>query len=568
MRGTSTSKVLEELGEVVALLRQPLGVVVVGEDARELVLEHGQAAGLHADHRRARADLVAQGVQHAVQVALGDVQEPVVVQRSAAAHVALGDHDLPARVLDRLDAGHADVGVQVVVERVGPQHDAAPAGVAGPAPLLPPLLQRHRGEGRQVALLVEATDPLDQPGQARGLGHGVGDLGDAGRDPRGLVDEPEGVGVPGPPAAHALEVLVEELGLVRRHVDVDRAVVGAALAGQAQVQRVVDLPRLPPVGDDVALQHLEQQPGAAAGGVLLLLGDLVAGAHHLVAVGVAALADADAAQRRVREVAAVLLVGELHVGAGRVVVRAEPQVLVQLERVDDLARVHLPLGVPDALEVAHGLDEVGAVLLLEQLGLLLPVAVLARQRPAVGHDQVGGLLHERPVVPDALGGAQVEGDPRVHAPLAEVAVHRPAVAVPVVEVLQVAQVGTHDLGRHRGVLPAGPVVPPVGREGRGAQAALADLPDRLGVTAELLALVEPDAAVVDVGLLGQPVHELLRLVRARRRRRPSRTAPAARHGRRDARGAGPGRASSCAARARPRTAGGRWPPARSGGTAP
>ena len=48
-----------------------------------------------------------------------------------------------------------------------------------------------------------------------------------------------------------LVVVRQELRLVRRHVDVHRAVALAALARQAQVERVVDLLALPSVGDDV-----------------------------------------------------------------------------------------------------------------------------------------------------------------------------------------------------------------------------------------------------------------------------------------------------------------------------
>ena len=66
----------------------------------------------------------------------------------------------------------------------------------------------------------------------------------------------------------ALPVVGEEFGLVGCHVDVRRAVFLAALAGQAQVQRVAHRIGPPPVGDGrvgVPIQHLEQQPRPAAG---------------------------------------------------------------------------------------------------------------------------------------------------------------------------------------------------------------------------------------------------------------------------------------------------------------
>ena len=79
----------EELGEVVRLLREPLRVLVVRAAASELVLEDGDAARLDPDDRGARADLVAQRVEHALEVALGEVEEAVVVERPPAADVAL-----------------------------------------------------------------------------------------------------------------------------------------------------------------------------------------------------------------------------------------------------------------------------------------------------------------------------------------------------------------------------------------------------------------------------------------------------------------------------------------------
>ena len=300
---------------------------------------------------------------------------------------------------------------------------------------------------------------------------------------------------------------MEELGLVGRHVDVDRAVVRAPLAGQAQVERVIDLAALPAVGDDLAAQHLEEQPRAPARRVLLLARDHVARAHHALGVGLAALSDADAAQRRVREVAAVVGVGELHGRPRRVVIRSQLEVDVDRERIDDLARVHLALGIPDALELPEGLHDLGAVLLFEELGALLAVAVLARERAAVADAEVARLLHEVPVALDPVRVAQVEADPRMHAALAEVAVRRALVAVGVVERAQVAQVGP-DLRRRNGrVLPAGPVVVPVGRERGGAEAALADLPDRAAVAAFLRRGDDRDALALVAALAGQPRDE-------------------------------------------------------------
>src|SRR5690606_41985978 len=49
-------------------------------------------------------------------------------------------------------------------------------------------------------------------------------------------------------------VVMQELGLVGRHVHIDRTVTAASLAGQAQVECVADLVRAPAVGDQLAVQ--------------------------------------------------------------------------------------------------------------------------------------------------------------------------------------------------------------------------------------------------------------------------------------------------------------------------
>ena len=145
-----------------------------------------QDALRNPDHRHVAWHVLAQGVQHLPQVPLGRVQETVVVQRPAAAHVPVRHDDPPARGLDRLDAGHADLGVQVVVERVGEQHHR-PAGF-----FVPPRWRNHCCSviGRERGQRPPPVNPggqLGQPGQARGLQKEVDHLGHQGRQPRGLV---------------------------------------------------------------------------------------------------------------------------------------------------------------------------------------------------------------------------------------------------------------------------------------------------------------------------------------------------------------------------------------------
>ena len=134
-----------------------------------------------------------------------------------------------------------------------------------------------------------------------------------------LASGATGCGEPGPARQPAQRVvaarpepaavaLVQRLGLVGRHVDAGRAVRRAALAGQAQVERLVHLVGPPAAGDQRAVDHLLEHPGAAAGGVLLVPGGEVGRAHHAAGAGVVgdALADAGAAVHGVDDRAAVV----------------------------------------------------------------------------------------------------------------------------------------------------------------------------------------------------------------------------------------------------------------------
>ena len=147
----------------------------------------------------------------------------------------------------------------------------------------------------------------------------------------------------------------------------------------------------PAVGDRavaVAVEHLEQQPGAAAGGVLLLAGDLVGRAHHGAAVVLvlAALADPDAAvarpagtsrrRRGRRRTAARSAAGPSRrraAGAGRAGGVRRP-----------CRGSSGPAGSKSALTSSNRRDDLVAEHPRQQLAAGLPVAVLAGQRAAVG----------------------------------------------------------------------------------------------------------------------------------------------------------------------------------------
>src|SRR5437588_12013082 len=160
--------------------------------------------------------------------------------------------------------------------------------------------------------------------------------------------------------------------------------------------------------------------------------------------------------------------------------RANPEILVEAARVADLARVHPAVGVPDGLELAEGRHELVAEHLRQQLGPLLAVAVLARQRTPERHDEVGRLLDEGPVRREPRRAHEVEIGPGVDAPVAKVAVEGPRVPEAVVEVPEASEVPAEVFGGDGGVLPAGVVVGLARRPGRGGEPGLPDLPETAG----------------------------------------------------------------------------------------
>ena len=219
---------------------------------------------------------------------------------------------------------------------------------------------------------------------------------------------------------------------------------------------------------------------------------------------VAALGHPEAALDRGGERAAVVREREVGGEPGRAVVGAEAQALVELDVADQPVRVHLPVRIPDPLEVVERGHQLGAEHLREQLGAAVALAVLAGERAAVGDDQVGALLHERAERLDPWRGLEVEVHPRVYTALAEVAVVDAAVAVVVEDLLEVAQVGAELVRVDGRVLPVALGVHVAGRAAV-ADRALAHLPD-----ADLVGLVD-DHAGVDLG----PVREVLERLRAR-----------------------------------------------------
>ncbi len=182
----------------------------------------------------------------------------------------------------------------------------------------------------------------------------------------------------------ALVLLGEELGFVGGHVHRDRALGLAGFATEAKVEGLVNSLALEAFGAQRSGEHLPQKAGAAAGGVLLVAGGAIAGAHDAT-FGLETCADADAARGGALQRALVAEQNEVGLKLG-VLVRALSGLdwamaeildwVVNTGRIDELAGVHAVVGIPDGLELAESFDELGAEHLGQQRGAGLAIAML------------------------------------------------------------------------------------------------------------------------------------------------------------------------------------------------
>src|SRR6185312_11875268 len=170
----------------------------------------------------------------------------------------------------------------------------------------------------------------------------------------------------------AFPVMGKELGLVGRHVYTDRTISFTTLARKAEVKRILHVVIAPAFANGISLQHLPKQMRATSGGVFLFMRDHVTWAHGLVIENIGAFAAAvpypHASQRGMRELAFVVRELEMSFGLPWVVVSPEPQIFIQPIRVDNLAGIHLPIGVPYTLVLTEGLHNFIAEHLRQQLG--------------------------------------------------------------------------------------------------------------------------------------------------------------------------------------------------------
>ncbi|PSK58166.1 hypothetical protein B0E53_06977 [Micromonospora sp. MH33] len=317
--------VVQQLREGDRLLSQPGDVVVGREQLVRVAAEHRRAAGLQPNDPGAGPQVRTQHIYRTAQHPLRDVQLPGGDPSQSAAHRSVRHPYPPAGRLQHLHRRTGDARVKVVGEGIRPENDVPPEALAGRGAAGEPVLERLRREDRDVASLVDPAGGLGQAAEPGRVREGVDRTRQARRGGGHQRQPTHRVVLAGTQPAGV--VVGQELGLVGGHVHVHRAVRLAALARQAQVERVPHRLGTPAVADRAApggpVEHLEQQAGPAAGGVLLLPRDHVGGAHDTAGVA-AALADAHAAQHRLAEAAAVVGVGEDRLHGAVVVVHAQP----------------------------------------------------------------------------------------------------------------------------------------------------------------------------------------------------------------------------------------------------
>ncbi len=297
IRGSEIGILLQELGEREHRSVKCRDVRILGQQFGGVAAPNGSAAWFEADDGNAFLDVrsqhpgrVLQPAACAVELARGDPGQPTT-------GVLLENLRLVTKSNQDLDHRRKRVGFEGFRERVHPeQHAALVAWLVRMSCEQGRQLRlgRFLGEARDLATTIDACRVLERLAEDGGCANRVdrracdGDL----RDHASPARQPsQGVVVARTDAA--LVALVGDSGLVAGHVDPCRAVAAAALAGEAEVERLVDLGGAPALGDDGAVHHLLEDASATPGGILLISCRLVAGAHDAPAASVAGEALAD-----------------------------------------------------------------------------------------------------------------------------------------------------------------------------------------------------------------------------------------------------------------------------------
>ncbi len=272
----------------------------------------------------------------------------------------------------------------------------------------------------------------------------------------------------------------QEFRFVSRNVDAHRAIALATLAGEAEVERFFHGFAFPAVFDEVAFGHLPKQVGATAGGVLFLTRDAVAWTHHSAGI-VAAFADSHAAPGGRGQAAVVVGQVEVRLRLPGIVARAETQIFVEAVGIDELARIHLPIGIPERFELAESLHEFRAKHFGKQFAAGLPVSMFTGDGTSVADHKVGSVFHELAELANAFRRFEIVVHARMHAGMTEVPVEGAIEMMVLHQLAQVAEVGAQLLGSDGRVFKAFPAQRFAGDVRGHAQAGFADVPNAAGL---------------------------------------------------------------------------------------
>ncbi len=359
----------------------------------------------------------------------GGAHEALRQQRPPAAARIDDAHARPGRV-EHPQGGLADARLEEAGERVGHQHHV-PAAVRRAAGAGASAARARAGARRAPAR------PSAAPSRAsRGA-----------RDPRASSSwawpaRRVAQGTPRGPVAvgERLDLQARDMSTAAGHSDAQ------ALQPRQSSSASCRPSSARPAGD-LALERRAQQHGPSARRVALVAERLEARAHRAGGgpAGPVAVARLGGARQPA-------LGGERDRRAPRRARRRGPQAqpLVEALRVDEDPGVEDALRVEEVLELREGRDRRGPEHARQQLAAGPAVPVLARERAAERHDEVGRPLGDAPQRGDRAGRAQIH-------PGADVQAAHARVAVPG---------GVESLGAEDGAHAAGELGQPLGRHGR------------------------------------------------------------------------------------------------------
>src|SRR5215217_482422 len=198
-----------------------------------------------------------------------------------------------------------------IVKRVWPQDDAFSLDVGRWAlsvgrflPSLEPRLEIFARKHRNLSWRRDTDQFLYQAARNRRAVHKVDEARRKLRELRPDVNQSERVSVNW--TEPMFVVMREELGLVRRHIHMHRAIGLATFAGEAKIKRLLHVFVAPPAFHKfLVIQHFPEQSSATSRGMFFLAGHHVTRAHGPNLVP-AARAYTDAALRRVRKTSVVV----------------------------------------------------------------------------------------------------------------------------------------------------------------------------------------------------------------------------------------------------------------------